>query len=340
MDASRMPPGQQLAAPGKWPLVGERVPLPAPAAWTLEITGLVDSPRVWTLDALKAHSPKELTTDIHCVTRWTRLGMFFRGVLLSDLLSSAKPIDQAMYLSFVAHSSREHSTSLPLAAALELGTILAWEADGQPISPEHGGPLRSIVPGRYFYKSLKWLKRIDVLEHDRLGYWEAETGYHNEADPWEEQRYAAANLNKSQVAKLLAARDFSDHDLRSFELSSANLDGLKAVKSLLRDARLRGASLVSADFTLANLSNAQLFGANLRGACFRNADVEGADFTSADLRGADFRGASLFGASLHTEGATPALMDASTHFSAAVWEQLTPAQAHFLRESGATIENA
>lgn len=339
MNTSRLPPGQQFVAPGKWPLVGERIPAPPPSLWTLEIAGLVDSPFFFTLDQLKSLPVTELVTDIHCVTRWTRLEMHFRGVLLSEVLSRAKPNPSAKFLSFVANSIRKHSTSLPIAEALHLGTLIAWEADGKEIPSEHGGPLRTIVPGRYFYKSLKWLRRIDVLQHDRLGYWEAESGYHNEADPWREQRYAAANLNKAEVAELLAARDFSDKDLRSVELSSAELPGLKAIKSLLRDARFRHANLKGADFTQANLSNAQLFAANLQGANFRDADVEGADFTSADLRGADFRGASLFGATLHTDGAAMAKIDATTKFSAAVLEQLTPSQAEFLRESSATIES-
>jgi DMSO/TMAO reductase YedYZ molybdopterin-dependent catalytic subunit len=339
MNASRLPPGQQLAAPGKWPLVGERIPALPPTVWTLEIAGLVESPLFFTLDQLKSLPDTELTTDIHCVTRWTRLDMRFRGVLLSDVLSRVRLQPFAKFLSFEAHSIRKHTTSLPIGDALHLGTLLAWEADGAALSSEHGGPLRTIVPGRYFYKSLKWLKRIEVLPQDRLGYWEAESGYHNEADPALEQRYAAANLNKAEVARLLAARDFSGQDLRSVELSSVELPGLKAVKSLLRDARFRQANLSGADFTEANLSNAQLFGANLRGAIFRDADVEGADFTTADLRGTDFRGASLFGATLHTDHCERAQIDAGTRFSVAVLEQLTPSQSEFLRASGATLES-
>lgn len=339
MSTSRLPPGQQLAAPGKWPLVGERLPAPSPSLWTLEVAGLVEAPLFLTIDQLKSLPSIEITTDIHCVTRWTRLDMRFRGVLLSEILAHAKPRPSARFLSFVANSIRDHSTSLPLEDAIRLETLIAWEANGQAITAEHGGPLRTIVPGRYFYKSLKWLKRIDVLQHDRLGYWEAESGYHNEADPWREQRYAAANLNKAEVARLLAARDFSGKDLRSVELSSAQLSGLKAVKALLRDARFRHAELAGADFTQANLSNAQLFGANLQNAAFRDADVEGADFTSANLRGADFRGASLFGASLHTPGAIPAKLDDTTRFSWAVLDQLTPSQADFVRDSGANLES-
>lgn len=338
MKEPRLPPGQQLAAAGKWPLVGERELVDPPTPWRVEVAGLVAQPRSWTIEELQSLPTVEITTDIHCVTRWSRFDMRFRGVLLAELLRAAEPLPEAKYLSFVAHSPRNHSTSLPLADALELGVLLAWECDGAPLSPEHGGPLRTIAPGRYFYKSLKWLRRIDLLADDRLGYWEAESGYHNEADPWKEQRYAAANLDKREVARLLAARDFSSRDLRSVELSSADLAGLKAVDALLRDARFRNANLRCADFTRANLSNAHLAGADLSGASFRDADLEGADFTSANLRGADFRGASLFGASLYTDGAPEAKIDAATRFSAATLDQLTPAQAEFLRASGATIE--
>jgi DMSO/TMAO reductase YedYZ molybdopterin-dependent catalytic subunit len=339
MNASRIPPGQQLAAPGKWPLVGERVPAAAPDCWTIEIRGLVEMPQTLTLDELKSLPQTELTTDIHCVTRWSRLDMHFHGVLLAEFLRRAAPLSSAKFLSFVANSTRGHSTSLPIEDALRQGALLAFECNGEEISCEHGGPVRTIVPGRYFYKSLKWLKRIEVLQQDRLGYWEAESGYHNEADPWREQRYAAANLAKAEVARLLAARDFSGHDLRSVELSSADLAGLRAVKSLLRDSRFKNANLAGADFTGANLSNAQLCGASLRDAVFLGADVEGADFTSADLRGATFLGASLFGASLHTDGAAPAKLDATTRFSSAVLDQLTPIQADFLRASDAAIED-
>src|SRR5205085_4547294 len=141
-----------------------------------------------------------------------------------------------------ARSERGHSTSLPLADALALDTLVALTHEGAPLEPIHGGPVRTVVPERYFYKSVKWLERIELLAEDRLGYWEAEAGYHNNADPWLEQRYMAPNLDRLLVSSLLAARDFSNLDLRSIHAAGMDLRGLNARNSLLRDANLRGAN--------------------------------------------------------------------------------------------------
>lgn len=329
--AERLPPGQQLAAPDKWPTVGERSPRRDDAQWTVSIAGLVARPRVWTLEELTALPQVEAVIDIHCVTRWSKLGLRFRGVALATLVEQAQPKTEARYVSLVARSERAHSTSLPLADALALGTLLVLEAEGRPLATEHGGPVRTVTPGRYFYKSLKWLERIELLADDRLGYWEAETGYHNAADPWLEQRYMAPALTRAEMREVLATRDFRGRDLRSLAAADAALDGLRAAEALLRDADFRRASLVEADFEGANLSNGRLAGADLRRARFVAADCEGANFAGADLRGADFRGASLFGATFcETDAAgnavQPARFDAETRIDAAALEQLTPAQ--------------
>lgn len=277
--------------------------------------------------------------DIHCVTRWSQPGMEFTGVLLSEVLKAARVPVAANFISFVARSERAHSTSLPLREALELETLLAWEANGEPLATLHGGPLRSVVPGRYFYKSLKWLEWLDLLAEDRLGYWEANAGYHNEGDPWREQRYLASTLDRREAARLLAARDFSGRDLRGIDARGHDLTSLHARGALLRDADFRGCRLDSACFEGANLSNARLAGASLTGASFLGADLEGADFSAADLRGADFRRASLFGASfapLDAEGridlSRAARWDDSTRFDAAQLEDLMPAQRAVLRD--------
>lgn len=331
-----LPPGQQLAAADKWPIVGERRPRQDDAPWTVCVAGRVAEPCVWTLPLLASLPQVEAAVDIHCVTRWSKLGMRFRGVPLAALLDAARPAADARYVSFVARSDRSHSTSLPLAGALGLGVLIALEAQGQPLAVEHGGPVRTVTPGRYFYKSLKWLERIELLAEDRLGYWEAETGYHNQADPWLEQRYLAATLSRAETRDVLAARDFRGRDLRSLAAADAKLDGLQAAEALLRNADFRRASLVEADFTGANLSNAQLAGANLQRARFVGADCEGADFSAADLRGADFRGASLFGATFcevvpQGDWANAARFDAGTRLDAAAVEQLTPRQADCVR---------
>jgi DMSO/TMAO reductase YedYZ molybdopterin-dependent catalytic subunit len=290
-----LPPNQHLAAPGKWPVVGEKAARDDSSPWTVQVTGLVRSPQIFTLADLHALPQTEQVVDIHCVTRWSRLGVRFRGVALSELLSRCDPLPEAQFISLVARSERNHSTSLLLADALNLGTLIALWHEGEPLEPIHGGPVRTVTPGRYFYKSLKWLERIELLAEDRLGYWEAEAGYHNHADPWHEERYIAPDVSPADLKRLLQEKNISGRDLRGVRVEGRNLAGLVAVNALLRDAHLENTDLTGADFTGANLSNAHLQGAVLTGAKFTNADVEGAAFEGAILTDADFTGASLFG---------------------------------------------
>lgn len=291
----KLPPNQHLAAPGKWPVVGENTPRDDASPWTIKVTGLVSQPRRFSLEDLRDLPQTELVTDIHCVTRWSRLGVRFTGVTLAALLELCPPQSEARFISFVARTNRNHSTSLPLSDARNLGTLIALTHEGAPLEPIHGGPVRTVVPERYFYKSVKWLERIEMLAEDRLGYWEAEAGYHNHADPWLEERYIAPEVTARDLQRLLQDRDISGRDLRGVRAEGRNLSGLKAVGALLRDSHFEGANLIGADFTGANLSNAHLQGADLSGAKFTGADVEGAAFEGAVLSGVDFTGASLFG---------------------------------------------
>ncbi len=329
-----LPPNQQLAAPGKWPVVGEKSPRSSSEPWSVSVSGLVERPWVWFLDELRELPQVELTVDIHCVTRWSKLGQRFSGVSLRTILDMSGILPQAQFASFVARSERVHSTSLRLSDALDLGVLVALEYDGSPLEESHGGPIRIVTPDRYFYKSVKWLERIELLTEDRLGFWESESGYHNTADPWKEQRYLAANLDRNLVKSLLEARDFSNRDLRSINAAGMNLSGLNARNALLRDADFRNAKLQGACFDNGNLSNAHLEGADLRNTSFKNADVEGADFRGSDLRGADFTGASLFGATFcPISNEIPpgdAIMDASTIIPPETIEVLTPEQQAFV----------
>jgi DMSO/TMAO reductase YedYZ molybdopterin-dependent catalytic subunit len=335
-DTPRLPPGQQLVARGKWPLVGERVPAPIDGAWTVVIDGCVERPCRATLDELRAMPRVEQVVDVHCVTRWTRLGVAFSGVTLAALVELVRPKPAARFVSFVAHSTRRHSTSLALDEALALKTLIALAADGAPLAELHGGPVRSVVPHRYFYKSVKWLAQIEMLETDRLGYWESVAGYHNHADPWGEERYMAPSLTKAEMSAALAGRDICGRDLRGLDARGHDLIGLKAERSLLRDADFRGCLLHGANFNGANLSNAHFEGAALKNAKFEAADVEGANFNGADLRGADFSGASLFGCSFVAECETlsdrsvAAILDRSTRIDPAALDQLTPLQGAFI----------
>ncbi len=335
----QLPPGQQLVAQDKWPLVGEKSSLATNEPWKVRMHGLVGAPRAFSFSDLLALPQVERAVDIHCVTRWSKFNVRFGGVRLADVLALVQPHPAARFVSFVARSERNHSTSLVLDEALELGTLIALTCEGQALTAEHGGPMRVVTPGRYFYKSLKWLAEIELLAEDRLGYWEATAGYHNHANPWCEERYMAPGLTKQQATAILATRDWSGRDLRSIDARGRELRGLIAQGALLRDADFRGCDLQDASFHEANLSNAHFQQADLRRASFALADCEGADFSGADLRGADFQGASLFGASFCAEApagdssAEGAILDRATRIDTVAIEQLTPLQQEFLRRA-------
>ncbi|MDA7913329.1 molybdopterin-dependent oxidoreductase [bacterium] len=276
------------------------------------------------------------TIDIHCVTRWSMLDMTFSGVLLKDLLTETGVKPNAKFVSFLARSKRNHATSLTLETAINLNTLIATEVNGEPIDITHGGPIRNIVETRYFYKSVKWLERIELLTADRLGFWEAESGYHNRADPWQEQRYMAPTIDRRTCLKLIETRDFSNRELRSIDASQRNLAGLNANRASLRDADFSGTDLSGADFSNANLSNAHFHNANLSNAVLVDADLEGADFSGADLRGANFTGTSLIGASFftHKHGiAAGAKIDESTQLPPAAIAPLFPDQLHYVNNA-------
>jgi DMSO/TMAO reductase YedYZ molybdopterin-dependent catalytic subunit len=335
-DPPILPPNQALAAPGKWPVVGESAPLESADPWTLSIAGLVAQPNAWALDDLTALPRQSLTTDIHCVTRWSRLGVTFDGIPLTRVLEMAGgALPEARFVQFVARSPRAHSTSLPLDVALSLGTLLTFTHQGQPLDRIHGGPVRTIVPGRYFYKSVKWLTRIVLLAEDQLGYWEGAAGYHNNADPWLEERYIARGIARRDLETLVRTRDIRGRDLLGLAAPLMDLSGLDARGALLRNADFTQTQLTGARFDGANLSNGHFRNAILTGASFVDADLEGADFSGADLRGADLRGASLFGTTFETKQADGehvvfARIDETTTLSSEELSRLTPDQQIFV----------
>lgn len=330
-DDPQLPPGQQLAARRKWPLVGEPTPTTLPTEWTIDVAGLVERSQRFTLDDLRRLPRCEAVVDIHCVTRWSKPGVRFAGVALADLLAVCGLQPTARFVRFESYSPRAHDTSLPSAVALALNTLIAWESDDGPLSVEHGGAVRVVVPNRYFYKSLKWLRRIELLDRDRLGFWERQAGYHNEADPWREQRYVAPSLSRLQVRAALGSRNFDGQELRSMDCRGHDLTGLVARGSVLRDVDFRDCPLIGAVFDGANLTNARLGGADLRRASFVDADLEGADFGGADLRGCDFTGASFFGTSFRSPG-RPTRFDVATRIDEPSLQQLMPEEEQFVRE--------
>lgn len=335
LTTEKIPSGQQLIAADKWPIIGEKRPADSDAPWQLTFSGLLNEPTTFSKTDLAELPQTTLKMDIHCVTRWSKQQMEFTGVLLSDLLDKVGVQPEAKFLSLIARSERRHSTSLPIETACKLQTIIALQVNGQELDQQHGGPIRNIVPGRYFYKSVKWLQEVELLAEDRLGFWEAETGYHNNADPWLEERYMAPTIDRRTAIKLIESRDFSDKDLRSIDASKRDLAGLKAVKSLLRDANFRKSNLSQADFTDANLANAHLEECDLRGVKFLRTDLEGANLSGADLRQTDFTDCSLIGCSFtetHSDGTElSSIIDESTVLPDAVLEPLTETQLAFIR---------
>jgi hypothetical protein len=316
--------------------MGERAPRLDDSPWSVSVDGAVGRPRTFSLDELRSFPQVNETLDVHCVTRWSRLHVRFRGVPLAILLERAEPSPEACFVSFVARTDRSHSTSLMLADALALGALVALEMEGAPLPTERGGPVRMLVPGRYFYKSLKWLERIELLAQDHLGYWESTAGYHNTADPWRQERYVAAGISPAEARQALHARDFRGRHLLSLRAEGRDLAALVAQDALLRDADFRGCNLAGAKFDRANLTNAHFQGASLVGASLRGADLEGADFSGADLRGACLIGASLLGtsfwdpASSHTAGAR---VDRTTAIDQTALSDLAPAQSAFLERA-------
>jgi DMSO/TMAO reductase YedYZ molybdopterin-dependent catalytic subunit len=335
MSEVQLPPGQQLIAAGKWPTIGERNPRADDTPWSLVVVGAVARPCTFSLEELQSWPQVEPTIDLHCVTRWSKLSVRFSGVPLAMILDRVEPRPTARFVSFVARSERAHSTSLSLADAIELQTLVAMAADGSPLSQQRGGPLRLVVPRRYFYKSLKWLERIELTCEDRLGFWERTAGYHNTADPWQEQRYVAEGITKAEARRILQSRDISGRELCGLVANERDLDGLIARGALLRNADLRRSSLRGACFDGANLTNAHFQGADLRDATFRNADLEGANFSRADLRGTCFLGAKLLAASFcestETGPIQDLLLDDRTQLEFTALEELAPAQEAILR---------
>lgn len=284
-----LPPGQALTR--HFPVVGESAPAPGldAAHWRVAISGCVAHPLSLTLADLLARPQRLRTVDIHCVTGWSRQGLELHGWPLAEVLAPAGVTAEAAFVRFVAHSPRGHDTSLPLDCALA-DTWLVTAIDGLPLSAEHGGPLRTVTPGRYFYKSLKWLARIELLGADQPGYWERESAYHNEADFAREQRFDAARVaGADEVAAFRAASDLSPWRgrvllkarLGGWQPLTADLSGIQAKYCSLRNAQLAGVSLRGANLSLSNCE-----GADLRGADFTAADLEGASFAGADLRDA------------------------------------------------------
>jgi len=184
-DSSRLPPGQRLTK--NWPIFIEgRIPKIELATWRLTLEGLVEEEVEFTWERFMALPQTSVTSDVHCVTRWSRFENRWEGVALSELLKHVRPKPEARHV--MVHSYGGYSTNVALADLLSDDVLLAHSHDGKPLTPEHGWPLRLVVPKLYFWKSAKWVRSLVFMGRDRPGFWEAR-GYHLRGDPWKEERY-------------------------------------------------------------------------------------------------------------------------------------------------------
>jgi DMSO/TMAO reductase YedYZ molybdopterin-dependent catalytic subunit len=184
-DPARLPPGQYIT--DKWPVLhAGSVPETDLATWGFRVWGQVEREAALSWEEFNELPKVEVTQDIHCVTRWSRFDVTFEGIPWSALAELVAPKPTARFA--IAHAEHGYTANSPLSALEDPLAVLATHADGAPLTPEHGGPLRLVVPGKYFWKSAKWLRGIELLSTDQPGFWER-YGYHNDADPWKEERY-------------------------------------------------------------------------------------------------------------------------------------------------------
>lgn len=185
-EAERLPPGQHLVT--NWPVLDlGRQPDIATDRWTLRIDGRVERPTTLDWAALLALPQRERVSDIHCVTTWSRYDNRWSGVSTRDLLALVDPQDEAVAV--MLHAYDGYTTNLSLADFAAEDAMLVHHWEGKPLTRDHGGPARLVVPHLYFWKSAKWISRIELIGRDQPGFWEV-NGYHMRGDPWAEQRYS------------------------------------------------------------------------------------------------------------------------------------------------------
>lgn len=181
----RLPPGQVLT--DKWPVLhASYIPRFDPKTWEFRIWGLVDQPARWTWDEFNKLPMTSVTCDIHCVTRWSRYDNVFEGVHIREIFKHVKLLPEARYV--MQHADPDYTTNIAIDELLDDDVIVALKHNGQPLTAEHGGPVRLVVPKLYFWKSSKWLRGFEVMPQDAPGFWEM-YGYHMHGDPWTEERF-------------------------------------------------------------------------------------------------------------------------------------------------------
>jgi DMSO/TMAO reductase YedYZ molybdopterin-dependent catalytic subunit len=181
--ARRLPPGQYLER-GFPVLTAGPTPAVDTATWTFRIDGMVAEEREWSWEEFGRLEFETVPCDIHCVTKWSKLGTSFGGVSVDTLLEAAEPLGEYA----MAFSTGGYTTNLALDDLTGGRAWVVTEHEGEPLPREHGGPARLLVPHLYFWKSAKWVAGLRIMDHDEPGFWES-NGYHDRGDPWKEQRY-------------------------------------------------------------------------------------------------------------------------------------------------------
>ena len=182
----KLPPGQSLTQ--KWPVlhVGS-IPRFNPAAWDFYIWGLVKQPKRFTWEEFSALPTVQQVSDMHCVTRWSKFDSTFEGILMAEVMKHVELLPEAKYV--MVHADPGYTTNLPVDELLGDDVMFALKYEGQPLAPEHGYPVRLLVPKLYLWKSAKWVRGLEFMAEDQPGFWE-QYGYHNHGDPWKEERYS------------------------------------------------------------------------------------------------------------------------------------------------------
>jgi DMSO/TMAO reductase YedYZ molybdopterin-dependent catalytic subunit len=184
-DTGRLPPHQSLTL--KWPVLHYgSIPRFDPARWDFRVTGLVEQPLKFTWDDFNRLPKVETTSDFHCVTRWSRFDNRWNGVPIREILARAKPLGKVKYV--LVSAEQGYTANLPFSDLDRDDVLLATHHDGEPLTPDHGYPLRLIVPQLYAWKSVKWVRGLEFLAEDAAGFWE-QNGYHMRGDPFQEQRF-------------------------------------------------------------------------------------------------------------------------------------------------------
>jgi DMSO/TMAO reductase YedYZ molybdopterin-dependent catalytic subunit len=200
--ARRVPPGQTLTQ--KWPvLTYGRTPRFDPGRWTFRCFGLVERELAWTWEEFQALPRVTVRSDIHCVTRWSKLDNEWEGVAARTIVALARPRPEARWV--LQHADPDYTTNTSLDALVDDDVVLALKHNGRPLEPDHGGPVRLVLPKLYFWKSSKWLRAFEFLDVNPPGFWE-QNGYHMNADPWREERYSDQETRAMQHMRAEAAR--------------------------------------------------------------------------------------------------------------------------------------